>query len=120
MSFFLQALKPGVLHIIILHEGVSCDATRVPSHYLLQVYGQDGGQLAGLEHPEKGSLAWQWVQKNLSHNGTATYTIKLALESGAGNLSKRQSATDGEMAAFFDDINVDAQLSTPPPTETEG
>jgi hypothetical protein len=87
---------------------------------VIQVYGQDGGQLAGLEHPEKGSLAWQWVQKNLSHNGTATYTIKLALESGAGNLSKRQVATDGEMAAFFDDINVDAQLSTPPPTETEG
>jgi hypothetical protein len=88
---------------------------------VIQVYGQDGGWLAELEHPERGSLAWQWVQETLSHNGTATYTIKLALESGAGattgSVSKRQSATDGEMAAFFDDINVDAQLSTP---ETEG
>ena len=88
------------------------------------MYGQDGGWLAELEHPERGSLAWQWVQETLSHNGTATYTIKLALESGAGattgSVSKRQSATDGEMAAFFDDINVDAQLSTPPRTETEG
>ena len=82
----------------------------------VQVYEGEERLLAELEHPERGSTAWQWVERKLSHSATTTYTIKLALKTegvvtATRTLSKRQTSN---MEAFFSDINVDAQ---PSPTD---
>lgn len=72
----------------------------------LQVCRQDDRVIAELEHPVRGSEAWQWVEKNVTINQTTgnVIKIKLALRSHQVSTGKRQLGNNG--SAFFDDIFV--------------
>lgn len=67
----------------------------------------EGTVIAELEHPVKGSDAWQWVEKTLSDIETDELEIKLALKSYEPTPRKRQLMNNG--SAFFDDISVISQ-----------
>ena len=64
---------------------------------------QDDAVIAELEHPVRGSEAWQWVEGTVSDNGTSEVVIRLALKNYEVTTQKRQ-VDNG--SAFFDDISV--------------
>ena len=69
----------------------------------IQVLREDETPVVELPNPVRNSLAWQWVQRSVSTNGTTNYIIRLALKRDNA-VSKRQS--DGNGIVFFDDIDI--------------
>lgn len=70
-----------------------------------------------LEHPARRSLAWQWVRKTFTNQGTQIYTVRLALRSNGNSDTVKRQANSTEEMAFFGDINVDVQSA---PAEENG
>lgn len=69
------------------------------------VHPDDDTILRELQHPVKGSEAWQWVEESLSINGMTNLIIKLALETDEVATRRRRQNVNNRIV-FFDDINV--------------